>query len=344
MTDSLKKNGPSQSIYCCSKTGWSNEDLFYEWLQHFTSTVKPSKVDPVLLLLDNHSSHISLPIFDFCKEQGICLLTLPPHTSHKVQPLDISFFGPLKSAFNRQCDSYLLTAEKITQYDLAQIFAKAYVHSATMEKAQSGFRTSGIWPFQPDKFTDDDFLPATFHLPVVIDDEPLPSTSAIDNKENQDNNEASVSGSSILDKLSPLPQQPRVKKSQRKKQKSAILTETPNREKLEVATEKRKERANRLKKCHNNKKTEAKTSKVNKGPKRKVFEDSDSECLSESDLCDDDELDDMESSENDMCLVCGDGVKKNEIWYQCPICQRWAHALCTGEDSPEGYVCDLCDK
>lgn len=77
--------------------------------------VKPSKNEPVLLLLDNHSSHISLSIFDYCKEHGIILLTIPPHTSHKLQPLDVSFYGPLKSAFNKQCDYHLVAAERITQ-------------------------------------------------------------------------------------------------------------------------------------------------------------------------------------------------------------------------------------
>ncbi|XP_030750178.1 uncharacterized protein LOC115877967 [Sitophilus oryzae] len=269
MTNTLTNNGPPNAAFCCSKSGWSNEELFYKWLEHFRKTVKPSNEEPVLLLIyiiisDNHSSHISLQIFDYCKQNGVILLTIPPHTSHRLQPLDVSFYGPLKSSFNRQRDYHLPSTERITQYDLAKIFNKAYTVVATMDKAQSGFRATGIWPYQPDKFSNEDFLPATYQLPVVIDDE-LPSTSTssqtqdiiaplkIDypnghyTKKNdlndlptvKDTDAAVPSTSTFLEQLSPLPKPKTVKQQSRAKQKSEILTDTPNREKLETAAEKR---------------------------------------------------------------------------------------------------------
>ncbi|KAL3279400.1 hypothetical protein HHI36_016910 [Cryptolaemus montrouzieri] len=64
------------------------------------------------------------------------MVPLPPHTSHKLQPLDFTFFGPLKNALNRECDLYLSTHsnEKTTHYELAAIFDKTYVKVATMDK------------------------------------------------------------------------------------------------------------------------------------------------------------------------------------------------------------------
>lgn len=355
MASTLTKNGPCNAIYSCSKTGWSNEECFYQWLEHFQKTVKSSKDDPVLLVLDNHSSHISLPIFDFCKKHAIVLLTIPPHTSHKLQPLDISFYGPLKSAFNRQCDYHLMTTERILQHDLAEIFNRAYTLVATMDKAQSGFRASGVWPYQPDKFTDNDFLPASYYLPVVFDED-QPSSSAVEkpsevlevssNKENKlnafntTNAVPTTSSSRVLVELSPLPKPPQKKKHNRGKQKSAILTDTPNRERLKEAAEKRSERKRLLE--ERQKKTQNKSGKPKKNTKKKLFDESESEDISESELCDD-ELSDIQSDENDVCLICGDTSKKDEMWYQCMICLKWAHALCSGADSPEGYVCDLCD-
>ena len=377
MTNTLANNGPANAVYFCSKSGWSNEELFHKWLEHFQKTVKSSKNEPVLLLMDNHSSHISLPIFDYCKEYGIIILTIPPHTSHRLQPLDVSFYGPLKSAFNRQCDYHLTSVERITQYDLSAIFNKAYTHVATMDKAQSGFRASGIWPYQPDKFTDEDFLPATHHLPIVIDDE-LPSISSphripaslqLDNqnghltKKNnlnglpnaENSNNPAPSTSAILEELSPLPKPSTAKRQNRNKQKSEILTDTPNREKLEAATAKRSLRQRNLEeKQEKSKKGKniikgtkgqiKKTKEKNVSIKRKVFEDSsESEDISESELCNDDELDDLESDENEICVICGEGSIKNEMWFKCTNCKKWAHALCTGEDTPEEYICDFCD-
>jgi len=42
----------------------------------------------------------------------------------------------------------------------AGIFGAAYIRCATMEKAVNGFRTTGISPFNPDVYSDDDFAPS----------------------------------------------------------------------------------------------------------------------------------------------------------------------------------------
>lgn len=63
-----------------------------------------TKENPILLLCDNHKSHISIEAIDYARENWIVYLTFPPHTSHKLQPLDVTVFGPfkakLKVAFN----------------------------------------------------------------------------------------------------------------------------------------------------------------------------------------------------------------------------------------------------
>lgn len=60
MTPLLEKDGPTGALYKCSENGWINENLFLEWLVHFKQHAKPSVDEPILLILDNHASHISL--------------------------------------------------------------------------------------------------------------------------------------------------------------------------------------------------------------------------------------------------------------------------------------------
>jgi hypothetical protein len=74
-----------------SDSGFINTELFLEWLKHFTKFVKPSKEDPVPLILDNHISHCSLEAVILCREILITLLSTP-HASHMMQPLDRFFF------------------------------------------------------------------------------------------------------------------------------------------------------------------------------------------------------------------------------------------------------------
>lgn len=83
---------PPGTIMMTSDSGLINSDLFLLWLKHFKKHVKPTREKPVLLVLDNHTSHITLPAVQFCREQGIHLLSLPPHSSHRLQPLDVGFF------------------------------------------------------------------------------------------------------------------------------------------------------------------------------------------------------------------------------------------------------------
>lgn len=162
MSPLLGRNGPIGAVYLCSKNGWSNSDIFLQWLSHFKNHVHPTENDPVLLVLDNHSSHISIEVFEFCRNNFIHMVSLPPHTSHRLQPLDLTFFGPLKNAFYRECDFHLTSSghTKIQEYDVAELLNKSFVKAASISNAVSGFRVSGIHPFHPEKFSDKDFEPA----------------------------------------------------------------------------------------------------------------------------------------------------------------------------------------
>ena len=48
-----------------------------------------------MLILDSHVTHTkNLAATDMAREAGVVMVTLPPHTTHRVQPLDGAFFGP----------------------------------------------------------------------------------------------------------------------------------------------------------------------------------------------------------------------------------------------------------
>ena len=52
-----------------------------------------SKSNPGLIILDNHSSHMSLEVIEIAEENGLDILSFPPHCCHRLQPLDLSVFG-----------------------------------------------------------------------------------------------------------------------------------------------------------------------------------------------------------------------------------------------------------
>ncbi|KAG8238048.1 hypothetical protein J437_LFUL013214 [Ladona fulva] len=111
-----------------------------------------------------------------CKLLTRNLLSIPPHSSHKVQPLDKVFFKPLKDYLSQMSDNWLLNhhGRVITNYQIAEIFGQAYERTATMGKGIKGFELCGIFPVNRNVFSDSDFLPSS------VTDQPMPSTSQCD--------------------------------------------------------------------------------------------------------------------------------------------------------------------
>jgi len=160
--DRLLHGAPPQTVGVTSKSGWIDQGLFAKWLEHFIHMVKPSVEDPHVLLLDGHVSHKSLEVVDLCRQNGITLLCFPPHTTHVLQPLDRVFYGPLKTFYNKACESFMLhnPSKRITDYDIAGLFNTAYMAAATIDKGVSGFECTGIFPLNRHRIPEFCFTPS----------------------------------------------------------------------------------------------------------------------------------------------------------------------------------------
>ena len=89
------RDGPNGCVGSATSSGWMEPETFLLFMKHFVKTVKINIEHPVLLLLDNYYSHLAKDVLDYCKDNGVVLLSFPPHCSHKLQPLDRTVFGPL---------------------------------------------------------------------------------------------------------------------------------------------------------------------------------------------------------------------------------------------------------
>lgn len=156
----LEKDGPPGAVYTCSHNGWTNESIYIKWLRHFIDYSKPTAEQLVLLIIDNHNSHCTLEAWEVAKANHVVMLSFPPHSSYRLQPLDVIFFGPFKKAYNKECDMYMKSRNmvKITPYDIAGLFNKAYARVASLDKGISGFKATGIFPINPAVFSEDDFV------------------------------------------------------------------------------------------------------------------------------------------------------------------------------------------
>ena len=112
-------------------------------------TMKPSH--PALLLLDGHSSHETLYTLELAKENKIISICLPPHMTHLLQPMDVSFFKSLKSAWDQECEAYARDPANggkfVTKPTFCSVLSKAWQKtSRRKENVTNGFRKCGIFP------------------------------------------------------------------------------------------------------------------------------------------------------------------------------------------------------
>lgn len=89
---------PEGSLGMATRSGWINTTIFLEVLKHIQKKTLCSKDNPILLLVDNHESHVTIEAVDYARDNGIVYLSFPPHTTHRLQPLDVGVFqGKIES-------------------------------------------------------------------------------------------------------------------------------------------------------------------------------------------------------------------------------------------------------
>ncbi|XP_031358437.1 uncharacterized protein LOC116182078 [Photinus pyralis] len=147
---------PPGTLGLATPSGWMNSEIFIQVLDHFIKYSHSSKDNPSLLIYDNHESHISVQIVNKAREAGVKILTLPPHCSNRMQPLDVAVYGPFKAYFNAACDKWMLKSPGTPL--IAECVAEAHCKAFTPANIISGFFKTGIMPFNPDIFTDADFI------------------------------------------------------------------------------------------------------------------------------------------------------------------------------------------
>ncbi|KAG8224598.1 hypothetical protein J437_LFUL009440 [Ladona fulva] len=169
-----------------------------------------------------------------CKLLTRNLLSIPPHSSHKMQPLDKVFFKLLKDYLSQMSDNWLLNhpGRVMTNYQIAEIFGQAHERTATMGKGIKGFELCGIFPVKRNVFSDDDFLPSS------VTDQPMPvhhRAHLMITPVRERNVKKWTSPADVI----PLPKRQEAQKRKINKQKSEILTSSPFKDKLIAAEEKK---------------------------------------------------------------------------------------------------------
>jgi hypothetical protein len=104
-----------------------------------------------LLLVDGHGSHEHTDFTYEAFQNKVVVYYLPPHSSHELQPLDISVFSPLKSRYRTALANLaqLDGAAPVKKQQFVELYKRARSEAMTVPNIIAGFRHAGIVPHVP---------------------------------------------------------------------------------------------------------------------------------------------------------------------------------------------------
>lgn len=139
-----------QAYFTSSAKGWTSDQLGLAWLRRFhQDTTHKARNRKRLLIVDGHSSHVNMEFLTLADSLRILILVLPPHSTHRLQPLDIGLFSPLATAYTKELNNHThksLGWVSMTKRMFWSIFRTAWKQSFTAVNILKAFAKSGIWP------------------------------------------------------------------------------------------------------------------------------------------------------------------------------------------------------
>ena len=142
------------AYFGASQKGWTSDELGLAWLDRFhESSFQISGYQKRLLILDGHGSHCSLDFLLKAVNYNILVVIFPPHSTHRLQPLDISVFRPLAHYYSQGLDDYIQSSRgfsKMSKRLFWSLFYPAWQKATKFEVISSGWAKSGIYPFKPE--------------------------------------------------------------------------------------------------------------------------------------------------------------------------------------------------
>ena len=144
---------PKNWCFGKSDTGWMTCWVSYEFIARFYPYLKSKNVEfPVIVFLDNHITHLSLPLSEFCEKHGIIIVCFCPNCTHFLQVLHVVFFRPLKQRWSKTLDLFRLThkGRDIKKEDIPNTLQEIFDGFDFIDGICNGFRSCGLYPFGPD--------------------------------------------------------------------------------------------------------------------------------------------------------------------------------------------------
>jgi predicted HTH domain antitoxin len=137
-----------------SSNDWTTNEIGLKWLNKvFISAANSRRVGThLLLILNGHGSHLTSEFDHICKKNRIISLCMSAHSSHLLQPLDVSVFAVLKRAYGGLVEQRMrLDFNIIKKEDFLDAYPAARTKAFKTQNIQNGFIATEIASFESDR-------------------------------------------------------------------------------------------------------------------------------------------------------------------------------------------------
>ena len=140
--------------FTSSASGWTSDEIGFKWLEEFfdKKTRDKARRQWRLLFVDGHGSHVTLKFLEWAQVHKILVAVYPPHSTHRLQPLDVGCFAPLATYYSQLLEQQTRLSEgqtRMTKRDFFKCFYPAWHTAFVYDNIASSWSKTGLLPFNP---------------------------------------------------------------------------------------------------------------------------------------------------------------------------------------------------
>ena len=95
-----------------------------------------------------------MQFLNWCHEHRILVAVFPPHSTHRLQPLDVSIFRPLSQYYAQELDAWQFKSQvkrSLSKREFLGLFWPAFEKAFSISNIASSWAWVGLKPFDPNR-------------------------------------------------------------------------------------------------------------------------------------------------------------------------------------------------